>query len=182
MEIEKIYPPYIYSIKYDDEDVNEFERLFENWRDLDVVVDFFEKNKEHLKSKVWSAVCEPEAAAYQVSEEADDLEILFRKLYFNAKEKNKPDFDSHFKFLDGKYKFEFEYAPMKSYGTEFPSFIRLYAIKMGANRYIIVGGGIKLCKTIQESPYLKDHIIQNIDKVRAWLKCYGIYEENEFTN
>lgn len=66
MEIEKIYPPYIYSIKYDDEDVNEFERLFENWRDLDVVVDFFEKNKEHLKSKVWSAVCEPEAAAYQV--------------------------------------------------------------------------------------------------------------------
>ena len=25
------------------------------------------KNKEHLKSKVWSAVCEPEAAAYQVS-------------------------------------------------------------------------------------------------------------------
>ena len=87
MEIEKIYPPYIYSIKYDDEDVNEFERLFENWRDLDVVVDFFEKNKEHLKSKVWSTVCEPEAAAYQVSEEADDLEILFRKLYFNAKEK-----------------------------------------------------------------------------------------------
>lgn len=84
--------------------------------------------------------------------------------------------------MDGKYKFEFEYAPMKSYGTESPSFIRLYAIKMGANRYIIVGGGIKLCKTIQESPYLKDHIIQNIDKVRAWLKCNGIYEEDEFTN
>lgn len=182
MEIEEIYPPYIYSIKYDGEDANEFERLFEDWRDMDGVIGFFEKNKDYLKSKAWSAVCEPEAAAYQVFEEADDLEILFRELYFNAKEESKPDFDSHFKFLDGKYKFEFEYVPMKSYGTESPSFIRLYAIKMGTNRYIIIGGGIKLCKTIQESPYLKDRIIQDIDKVRSWLRCNGIYEEDEFIN
>ena len=167
MEIEGIYPPYIYSIKYDGEDANEFERLFEDWRDMDGVIGFFEKNKDYLKSKTWSDVCEPEAAAYQVFEEADDLEILFRELYFNAKEESKPDFDSHFKFLDG---------------TESPSFIRLYAIKMGTNRYIIVGGGIKLCKTIQESPYLKDRIIQDIDKVRSWLRCNGIYEEDEFIN
>lgn len=182
MEIEKIYPPYIYSVKYDGEDVNEFERLFEDWRNLDEVMDFFKKYENYLKSQVWSAVSEPEAAAFQVLEEADNLEILFRKLYLNAKEESKPDFDSYFKYLDGKYKFEYEYVPMKSYGTECPSFIRLYAIKMGNNRYIIVGGGIKLCKKIQDSPYLKDHIFPNIDKVRAWLKNNGIYEEDEFIN
>ena len=44
MEIEKIYPPYIYSVKYDGEDVNEFERLFEDWRNLDEVMDFFKKS------------------------------------------------------------------------------------------------------------------------------------------
>lgn len=182
MEIEAIYPPYIYSIKFDGENANEFERLFDSWRDLDEVISFFEKHKDYLKSETWSAVCEPESAAYQVSEEADDLEILFHKLYLNAKKGNKPDFDSHFKYLEGKYKFEFEYVPMKSYGTESPSFIRLYAIKMGMNKYIIVGGGIKLCKKIQESPYLKDRIIQDIDKIRAWLKRNGIYEEDEFIN
>lgn len=58
MEIEEIYPPYIYSIKYDGEDTNEFERLFEDWRDMDGVIGFFEKNKDYLKSKAWSAVCE----------------------------------------------------------------------------------------------------------------------------
>lgn len=182
MEIEAIYPPYIYSIKYDCEDVNEFERLFESWRDLDEVIAFCVEHKDCLKSEIWSAVCEPEAVADQVSEEADDLEILFRKLCYNANRDSKPDFDSHFKYLDGKYKIEFEYVPMKSYGTLSPSFIRLYAIKMGANRYIITGGGIKLCKTIQESPYLKERIIQDIDKVRAWLKSNGIYEEDEFIN
>lgn len=182
MEIEAIYPPYIYSIKYDGENANEFERLFESWRDLDEVIGFFEENEDCLKSEFWSAVCEPEAVANQVSEEADDLEILFRKLCCNAEKGNKPDFDSHFKYLNGKYKCEFEYVPMKSYGTNSPSFIRLYAIKMEANRYIITGGGIKLCKTIQESPYLKERIIQDIDKVRAWLKSNGIYEEDEFIN
>lgn len=156
--------------------------MFESWRDLDEVLSFFEENKGNLKSEVWSAACEPEAAAFQVAEEADDLEILFRKLYTYAKEAKKPDFDSHFKYLDGKYKFEFEYVPMKSYGTKRPSLIRMYAIKMGANRYIITGGGIKLCKTIQESPYLREHILQDIDKVRSWLKANGIYEEDEFTN
>ena len=182
MVIEKIYPPYIYSVKYDGEKANEFERLFEDWRNLDGIIDFFEKYKDYLTSQVWSAVREPEAAAFQVIEEADNLEIMFHNLYVNAKKGERPDFDSLFKYLDGKYKFEFEYVPMKSYGTVSPSLIRLYAIKMESNRYIIVGGGIKLCKTIQESPYLKDRINQDIDKVRAWLKHYGIYEEDEFTN
>ena len=59
MEIEKIYPPYIYSVKYDGEDVNEFERLFEDWRNLDEVMDFFKKYENYLKSQVWSAVSEP---------------------------------------------------------------------------------------------------------------------------
>lgn len=180
MEIEKIYPPYIYSIKYDGEEANEFERLFEYWRDLDKVAGFFEENRDYLQSEIWSAVREPEAAAWQVSEEADDLERLFGELFDNAESNVEPDFDSHFKFLNGKYNIEYEYVPMKSYGTGSPSLIRMYAIKMGENRYIITGGGIKLCKTIQESPYLKGRVIQDIDKVRAWLKRNGIYEEDEF--
>lgn len=182
MEIEAIYPPYIYSIKYDGKNANEFERLFESWRDLDEVIAFFEKNKDYLQSEIWSTVREPEAAANQVSDEADDLEILFRELYSNAKKDCKPDFDSHFKYLDGKYNTVLEHVPMKSYGPISPSFIRLYAIKMDTNKYIITGGGIKLCKTIQESPYLKERIIQDIDKVRAWLKSNGIYEEEDFIN
>lgn len=176
MEIETIYPPYIFSIKYDGQGVNEFERLLEEWRDLNEVAKFFEENRICLQSDVWSKIGEPEVAAFQVAEEADELEILFRTLYVNTKKNKQPDFDSHFKFLNGKYKFEFEYVPMKSYGTRMPSFIRMYAIKMDVNKYIITGGGIKLCKTIQESPYLKEHILQDIDRVKSWLKRTGIYE------
>lgn len=179
MEIESVYPPYIYSIKYDETQLNEFERLLEEWRDLDKSIDFFTHNQTYLQSEFWSHISDPEIAAEQVSEEADDLELLFYNLFQNTEKNQDPDFDSHFKFLEGKYKFEFEYVPFKSYGSNRPSLIRMYAIKMDSNKYIIVGGGIKLCKTIQESPYLQDHIIQNIDRVRLWLRQNGIDKNDE---
>lgn len=178
MEIEAIYPPYIYSIKYDGQTLNELDRLLEEWRDLDRLTDFFEVNMNYLKTETWSTISEPETAIFQVTEEADNLEIRLREIFENTRKNKQPDFDSHFKFLDGKYKFEFEYVPMKSYGTHTPSFIRLYAIKMDTNKYIITGGGIKLCRTIQESPDLKDHVIQNIDAVRSWLRNNGIYMDD----
>lgn len=91
----------------------------------------------------------------------------------------KPDFDGHFKYLGGKYKYMLEYEPMKSYGTESPSLIRLYAVKQGTNTYLVTGGGIKLADTIQNSPGLQDHVIKNIDRVRTYLKANGIMDSDD---
>ena len=60
--------------------------------------------------------------------------------------------------------------------------LRLYAIKIETNVYLITGGGIKLADTIQNSPGLKDHVIQNIDLVRNWLKEHGIEDKEDLTN
>ncbi len=68
---------------------------------------------------------------------------------------------------------------MKSYGKEKPSLLRIYAIKLEKNVYLITGGGIKLADTIQNSPGLKDHVLQNIDRVITWLKQQGIAEGSD---
>ena len=68
---------------------------------------------------------------------------------------------------------------MKSYGTIRPSLLRMYAIRLGTNMYLITGGGIKLADKIQNSPDLKEHALQNIDKVRRWLKAEGIYDSDD---
>lgn len=182
MEIIAIFPPYIYSIKYDDKEENEYDRLFEEWNDLISVLDFLMQHKDMLKASVWKQVSEPELAARQVLDEAEALELLFKELNSRTTNGEEPDFDSHFYYLDGKYKFELEYEPMKSYGGGHPSLLRMYAIKMDRNTYLITGGGIKLGATIQESPGLKDHVIQNIDKVRAWLKENGIMDADDMEN
>ena len=82
----------------------------------------------------------------------------------------KPSFDEYFHFLDGKYKCLWTLEPMKSYGTNRPSLLRLYAIKLGPNCYLIVYGGIKLGDTIQNSPVLKDKVFNKIDNVLNYLK------------
>lgn len=182
MEIIAIFPPYIYSIKYDDKEENEYDRLFDEWNDLTSILDFLMQHKEMLKASVWKKVSEPELAARQVLDEAEALELLFEELNRHTTNGKEPDFDSHFHYLDGKYKFELEYEPMKSYGDERPSLLRMYAIKMDRNTYLITDGGIKLGATIQESPGLKDHVIQNIDKVRTWLKENGIMDADDMEN
>lgn len=182
MEIIAIFPPYIYSIKYDDKEENEYDRLFEEWNDLTSVLDFLMQHKDMLKASIWKKVSEPELAARQVLDEAEAMELLFKELNSHTTNGEEPDFDSHFHYLDGKYKFELEYEPMKSYGDGRPSLLRMYAIKMDRNTYLITGGGIKLGATIQESPGLKDHVIQNIDKVRTWLKENGIMDADDMEN
>lgn len=179
MEIFAIFAPYIYSIKYDGQDENEFDRLLSEWNDVEAITEFLEENRDYLKTDVWKKISEPETAALQVLDEAEALEILFEELNKHVKTDEKPDFDSCFHYLEGKYKYELEYPPMKSYGNGSPSLLRLYAIKMGENTYLITGGGIKLADTIQNSPGLQDHILQNIDRVRSWLNANGIMDNED---
>lgn len=182
MEIIAIFAPYIYSIKYDGQDESEFDRLFTEWNDVESITDFIYNNRNYLKTDVWEKISEPEAAVRQVLDEAEALQMLFEELAKHTKDGRKPDFDSHFQKFEGKYKYELEYLPMKSYGNGRPSLLRLYAIKMGENIYLITGGGIKLADTIQNSPGLKEHVIMNIDNVRRWLKSNGIMDNEDMEN
>lgn len=163
-------------------DENEFDRLFQLWNDVEFVTQFIHENVDYLKTSYWQDILEPEDAARQVLDEAEALEDLFIKLNKNTESNKLPDYDSHFKYLEGKYKYELEWPPMKSYGTTRPSLLRLYAIKMEKNTYLITGGGIKLADTIQGSPDLKDHILQDIDRVRHYLRENGIMDSDDMDN
>lgn len=122
---------------------------------------------------------EPEEVARQILDEAEGLEEIFEELNANSMAGETPDFDDHFKYLEGKYKYELQYQPMKSYGPGRPPLLRMYAIKLQPNTYLITGGGIKLADTIQHSPGLKDHVLQNIDRVRTYLKENGIIDSED---
>lgn len=179
MEFVELFPRCLYSIRYDDQDLDEYSRLFDEWHDPVFLGTFFTENQELLKNEIWAKTPDPLSASMQVIHEANHLSDLINQLNINTSQHKKPDLDDHFKYLDGKYNNIYEYVPMKSYGTDTPSLLRLYAIKMTDRCYLITGGGIKLAKTIQESPGLKDHVIQNIDRVRRFLKTNGIIDSDD---
>lgn len=169
-------------MRYHGNEFNEYDRLMELWSDIDYLYTFFSKYNEFLKNDVWSQTPNIESAIRQVLQEAISLETFLETLADNTDKGIKPDFDSHFHYLEGKYKFIMVYQPMKSYGPHRPSFIRLYAIKISDNCYLITGGGIKLAHTIQDSPELDKEVFQKIDGTLNWLKVNGILDASDLIN
>lgn len=81
MDIEAIYEPYIYSIKYDGQRKCEFYRLFDAWGDITEVVEFMRANQKYLDNAIWGEECTPESAAGKVLDEARELAKIFIDLY-----------------------------------------------------------------------------------------------------
>ena len=69
--------------------------------------------------------------------------------------------------------------PVKGYGRKAHTFLRLYAIKVEANCYIVVYGGLKLGRSIQESPLLKNEVFNRIDRVLRYLKQEGVIDHED---
>lgn len=143
-------------------------------------MDFFKTNAKDVDQPFWrKAGLDPETpfvSAERVAREAIVLATHIRELARNAGNGKIPDLDDFFVPLGGKYSYVRELEPHKSYGSFKPSLLRLYAIKLDRNVYLIVFGGIKLGRTIQNSPGLKEQVFKRIDNVITFLKANGIFE------
>lgn len=183
MEIYKIYEPYLYSIKYDDQELNEYDRLLDLWSDVSYVFSFLNDNKELLQHPVWHNYSALQTATQRVLDEALLLERRVIAAAQNADNNTLPDFDSLFKYLNGEFAELAVHVPMKAYGSQqSPSFLRMYAIKFEPNCYLVTGGGIKLAGKISDSPDLRNHVIQNINKVRNFLNDNYIDSSNDLND
>lgn len=182
MKIIPIVEDYIYSIQYDDETKCEYVRIFDGWHDLDAIIEFFDKYSAEISDYLCSSIGlrrdEPEKFAKRVIDEADELEGFLLKVAENSKKGYKPDLMSIFKTLDGKYTGRYDQVPVKAYGTKKPSLLRIYAIELDVNCCLIVYGGIKIRKTIQESPVLKDMVFRRIDETLEYLFDEGITQDD----
>lgn len=181
MDIIEIIPNRIYSIRYDSEETAEYYRLFnKEWTDVDFLMDYFQSHPEFTDNAFWGFLGnDPEIASARVIKDANLLEKHLKELANNSDDRTTPDLEQYFKLLEGKYFYELELTPMKGYGFLESSFLRLYAIRLGYNCFLIVYGGIKLNDTIQNSPVLKENVFRKIDTVRQFLKDEGIMNSED---
>lgn len=180
MNIIGIHKPYLYSVKFEGEESDEFSRILEELTDVSAVHEFLEANKDIFDAYYSRYFNNTLEAAEQIAEEADEVEDYLEILKCNTEIGKEPDYNTFFQFLNGIYKCDVKYIPMKAYGVNYrPSLIRLYAIRIEPNVYIIVDGGIKLCRKIQDSPGLKETVFKKINKVREYLQINGIIDSED---
>ena len=133
-----IFEPYLYAFQYENEDENEFDRLITYWSDTSELEQFFADNIYLLNQKYKNLTVDN--ASEQTMDIADkmysiiehhqeNLDILFQNLNDMV--------SSRKNMSDQKYK---------------NKWVRLFAIMIESNRYIITGGAIKLSEKLEDNP------------------------------
>lgn len=147
----------LYSVQYDTDDDHEFNKLFDMWTDAEYLEQFFETHKKDLENGIWGRMT-IEKAILITRKEAIRLEDELLEVAESGKTNRYETLSTLFKPLHDKTTeieaFEFN----KAKGNNRRSWLRIYAIRIDSNLFVISGGAIKLTKTMNERAHLLEEL------------------------
>jgi hypothetical protein len=159
MDIIRIFDgdiPPLSSFKFEDEELNEFERLFDLWHDTEYLRKFFEDNEGALKSGFFGDITIKQA----IDETIKDADWLEDYLIDIVEGNDRyTQLDDVFQELSGGTAVEL--SRTKIYGrnkNRNSSWLRVYALKIDSNVYIVTGGAIKLTLKMGDAPDTKKEL------------------------
>lgn len=154
------------------EKLHEFRRLFDFWNDPALLRVFFTEHIDDLNEDYWDGISIDEAIE-KTRTEAKELERILIEYAEKGKTERLKNLSTLFKPLsDGKIEKDFEKDKVKVDGKK--TWIRLYAIRIDANLFVVCGGAVKLRKTLNDRNYL----LKELDKLEITRK-YLMDEDND---
>lgn len=166
MKIINTFVPHLYAFKFPNEESDELERVFDEWANPMYLFQFFEDNKQDLDIPI-------EQAIEKVQKEA---KFLRNKLLELASEEPN-QLNNLFKNLNNN---EYTVKLLQEQKAR-NRWLRLYAIKIDGDNYVITGGTIKL----DRQHLMKDrkHTLKELNKInkcRDYLKDKGVIDNDSF--
>ncbi|HEX9513946.1 MAG TPA: hypothetical protein VF939_25820 [Puia sp.] len=187
MEIVHIFSPKndpyegLWAVKYEEAEVNEFENIFEVWQDPEIMYQFCIDNLEDIRTKFGYRIS-PETAANELMEEAEDLQQLIYKL--GKKQMPGTNLQLVFKPLHNYETnltvLQLSKGIVKNRSIKNPK-LRIYAVRVAENTYIVTGGAIKLTDLMDDRPHTKEQRLR-LMTVKDWLKREGISYPEDLNN
>jgi hypothetical protein len=185
MEIIPIFAPHLYAISYpktyttvwDEEicsyfeeeeigEIDEFERCFELWSNPLYLYNYFDKNERFLNNSFWKNISIEDAAKI-TKQKALEFEVLLTE--------NNSDIESLFRPLDNR---QIKFAELIKGKSKY-NCLRLYAIKIDSNRFLITGGAIKLTNKMEEHASTRNEL-KKLEKIKNYLVALGVIDGDSF--
>jgi len=163
----------LYSVQYDTEGLNEFAKCFELWNDPIYLREFFEKHQEDLDNGFWNGRT-IEEAILKTREDAKLFEEKLLRIAETGKTERLETLSTLFEPLS-KGVIEENFEKDKAKGMQRPSWLRIYAIRIKANLFVVCGGAIKLTPTMNDRDHLKMEL-KKLEFTRNYLQ--GEDDEN----
>jgi hypothetical protein len=143
----------LFSVHFEHEDTHEFARLFNIWNEPDYLFNFFNENITDLQSGFWGDISIPEAIE-KTRREANELEAKILAIARTGQTKHYENLSSLFIPLSNDPCRIEPYEKSKARVRK-SSWLRVYAIRLDINTFVVCGGAIKLTKTMNTRDHLK---------------------------
>lgn len=185
MKITTIFAPNLYAISYPSSykkvwtteiysyfkvneigKIDEFERLFALWTNPLYLYNYFISNQHYLQNRFWNDLTPVEAAR------------ITRKIAIEFHDKVKENYLTIEKLFQPLITNTIQFKELSKSKTKL-DWLRLYAIKIDFNRFIITGGVIKLTNTMNEHESTRDELIK-LEKTKNYLIEQGVIDGDSF--
>lgn len=176
MEFVRVIKGYnhLWAVKNPDKELDELTSLFEQWNDANYLFKFFRDNIDDLKS--YFKIERVSQAIQDTFEDSDAWEELILTFPYTE------ELDTLFKPLDVTDTKSMELTRQKARNWErerHDSWLRIYAIRLEPNVYVVTGGAIKLTRAMQD----KEHTmieLNKLNKCKEFLKRNGVFDKDSF--
>jgi hypothetical protein len=172
MKIVDIFAPKLYAFHYGNEKDNELDRLLELWNDTEYIYNFIKKNRQDISP----GITIPDLAE-QIIDDANQIDETLCELSENTHK----SLDEFFRPLDNMvYQWTLlskEKGRIKRRGPG--SYLRIYAIKIDSNIYVITGGAIKFTNLMQDRPHTKKELLK-LDRCRNYINEHDVNDADSF--
>lgn len=166
MKIVPIFAQRLWALHYDGEVDNEYDRLMILWTDPSYLKSFLEANQLDLPPG--KTIHEMINHLYKDSETLDDGLI---ELSHDHNQK----IETFFKPL---YNSEYLVSILSKQKAR-KNYLRLYAIRIDSDCFVITGGAIKLTQTMNERPHTQMEL-EKLEGVRTYLQKGGVSDLDSF--
>ena len=153
---------------------NELAILFDSWNDINYLLNFFMENIDDLSN--YFHIQKISEAIDDTMDDAEELESLILDMPFTD------NLDELFKPLGTTDMTIRELSRNKARNWDrvgHASWLRIYAIRLEKNVYVITGGAIKLTPTMQERPHTQEQL-DKINQCRQYLINKGVFDADSF--
>ena len=176
MKFIRVIPDYnhLWAVKEDEKETDELSMLFRQWNNLNYLLDFFLANMDDLRG-----FFKMEKVSDAIRDTVEDAEEL-QRLILDFPYTERLDGLFHPLSLEDSRARELTREKARNWDRrQHPSWLRVYAIRIEPNVYVVTGGAIKLTATMQE----REHTQKELDKLNAcrdFLKRNSVFDRDSF--
>lgn len=165
---------HLWAVKYPEKDADELTLLFRNRSNFNYLLDFFLNNLDDLQH--FFHIQRVREAIQDTLEDADVLERLILDFPYTEN----LDGLFHPLGLSDNRTAELTREKARNWGrNRHASWLRVYAIRVERNVFIVTGGAIKLTPAMQDRPHTQEEL-DKMNRCRDFLNENGIFDQDSF--